>query len=110
MQILDFIATSGRPFRVVLIPGKPGVRFQERPTVKFYDRTYDFTEHGQFTGASYYAETLLEHDHPHGLILSGGEPAWNLSGADMAAVLGWIRFHMGLEPGDTPFTPPSIPE
>lgn len=81
----DFVS-NGRPFRAVFEPAQPGVRFKDKDTVAFYDRTYDFTPDGQFTGASYHAETILGRTRGVGLILQGGEPLWTLTGEAMDSV------------------------
>ena len=90
-ETFDFESSgTGRPFRAVFEPAQPGVRFHEKPVVKFFDRTHMHTPDGQFTGGSYYLDTLLpglqRRDHG-GLDLYGGEPAWKLSGVDMRKVL-----------------------
>lgn len=86
VEIFDF-ESNGRPFRAVFVPAGAGVKWHEKDTVKFYDRTYDFTEHGQFTGGSYYTETILSHQRGVGLVLQGGEPLWTLSAEAMIEVL-----------------------
>lgn len=52
-------------------------------TVKFYDARYDFTEYGQFI-ASYYADTIAEHDNQ--LILDLGVKDWRVSHDNMKEI------------------------
>ena len=65
----------------------------DEPMVEFYDArwTERFGPRGQFA-SRYYVRTLAEHgDYSGGLDLHGGVPDWDVTGAEMAAVMGWLR-------------------
>ncbi|MFD4474680.1 hypothetical protein ACFWPU_00985 [Streptomyces sp. NPDC058471] len=82
-NVMDFQAANGVPFRAVV----------EGDKVSFYDRRYNHTEHGQFTGGRYYHDTLLD-DAPRlresGLNLYGGVDSWRVDAKSMDAVLTWL--------------------
>lgn len=89
-NILDIVNKDGTPFRVVHSPN--GGRFHNAATVEFFDRRYQFTEHGQFTGARYYVSTLLEDfTNNRGLDLYGSVPEWSIDPATMVLVMLWLK-------------------
>lgn len=62
------------------------VHTDSRPVVAFYDSRYSHTPYGQFTGGSYFMETLLgradrDPGLPRGLCLDGGVDDWSLDQA-----------------------------
>lgn len=63
---------------------------EAKPLVEFYDSRHKHTEHGQSI-SRYYASTLLEGDHNHGLCLYGGEPAWNLTAPQFLLVCNFLE-------------------
>jgi hypothetical protein len=84
----DFTNERGVPFRVVLLaagetnPNYPAATAGE-PVVEFYDRRYQHTPDGQFTGARYYLRTLTADGRRHnavGLDLHGGVDSWQMDG------------------------------
>lgn len=103
-RILDVTAANGVPFRVVYLAGGETSIYQssdtDAPLVEFYDRRHPFTEHGQFTGGRYYADTLLGiglgagarvGSDGRGLNLQGGEPDWTLDADTATQVVAWIE-------------------
>lgn len=90
--VMDIVNTEGIPFRVVFLPD--GGRFYNAPVVEFYDRRYSETDHGQFTGARYYAETLFQSADRHedyGLNLHGGVPEWSIDKGSMVQIFDWLE-------------------
>jgi len=77
------IKSNGIPFNVVL-----HLNSENKQVVSFYDGRYDFTEHGQFTGGSYYLEDIA--DHEGGLCLHGGVSDWNIDEKGMKRVVKWL--------------------
>lgn len=71
-----------------------------KPGVEFYDTRYPHTEFGQFTGARYYVETILERgpEDKSGLVLDGGIPDWRIDGPAMTIVRAWLRNEIGNTP------------
>ncbi len=67
------------PFRAVV----------KEELIAFFDRRYDFTPNGQFTGASYYLDDFLSVE--SGLQLYGGESSWYLSPKAVRSVKEWVR-------------------
>lgn len=88
-----------RRFRVLYIPQgvehphSPTVK-EDKPLVEYYDKAYDHTTDGQFTGGRYYAETLIK-DYDalknRGLCLYGDVPSWNVCASEMKIVMSWIE-------------------
>lgn len=72
-------------------------RAEDNPIVGFFDTRYRFTEYGQFTGASYYADTFLEIAPKSGLQLYGGVPAWYLSPEAVQEVKDWLKEELSNE-------------
>ena len=63
---------------------------QERYDFDYQGET--FGEFGQFTGAGYYAETLLESHMPNrGLCLHGGVDGWNVGGEAYDNIIHWVK-------------------
>ena len=67
IHLNDVTASSGVPFRVVFYRRGaagpyPAARSDTHELVEIYDRRFDFTAHGQFTGGRYHASTLLGTD------------------------------------------------
>lgn len=62
-------------------------------TVSFYDRRYDFTPNGQFTGANYYIGTLLEDSDTYRgeFCLHGGVEAWNVDRSNWKRFIAWLE-------------------
>lgn len=91
-EYCDFVSDKGISFRAVLVPA-PGPYRESEPVVKFYDLRYMHTPNGQFTGASYFASTLMD-DYERlsqtGLCLQGGVSNWDLDGYAMRTVLNWM--------------------
>ncbi len=96
-------AANGTWFNVVHIPAgtpNPTNEFRgrfgpDKAHVEFFDAGHEETQFGQFTGASYFAETLLESHGQHvGLMLWTDVPAWHLDADTMTVVRDWIA---GLE-------------
>lgn len=102
MFILDVVADSGIPFRVLAIPRSvEGPNRHRAPAgrdhtlVEFYDRRFLIDgEHGQFTGGGYYVDTILGRDGfgrgEGGLCLDGGIPAWSIDEVTMSFVREWL--------------------
>lgn len=99
---MDFIGNNGIPFRAVLIPAGedpenyPAAKSSKRHQIEFYDRRYNHTPDGQFTGGRYYVETFMEgygcRTILEGLSLQGDVPDWALSGTDWATVQNWVAY------------------
>lgn len=81
---MDVLAENGVPFRVCFIWG-------EKALVEFYDLRYDFTPNGQFTGARYYLDTLMEGNPFSGLMLHGGVDSWRIDGDTMQLIRKWLN-------------------
>jgi hypothetical protein len=72
--------------------GREGCLTADETLVEFWDRRYEHTPLGQFTGARFFLTSLLAgQQHLHGLNLCGHVPAWTVGAADMAVVSGWLR-------------------
>ena len=85
--------------------GVAGHYTTEQPLVEFYDTRYRFQPvtpgneiAGQFTGARYYATTLLERPDGFALMLDMGVPAWTVPARDMDRVLEWLRGEFASSP------------
>ncbi|MGB0818154.1 MAG: hypothetical protein ACPGQQ_04520 [Candidatus Puniceispirillaceae bacterium] len=75
-------------------PDQEGDYMPEEPTVAFYDfdlRGETFGEFGQFTGGSYFAETLLDRSDTRGICLHGGVDDWNVGGEAFFNIVHWIK-------------------
>ncbi len=83
---LDVVAENKIPFRAVV-----SKKTDREAIIAFYDRRYNHTENGQFTGASYYVNTLLEGDCVGGLSLYGGVSDWTLDSETYRIVRLWLR-------------------
>ena len=96
--VIDVTATSGIPFRAVYVPADatlpnhPKAPAADGATVEFYDRRYDFTPDGQFTGGRYYACDII--DGEAGLILDDGIPAWRIDAGAMRIVRQWLNLQL----------------
>lgn len=96
---LDIIANNGVPFRVVLLPDGKSINrpaankynTNDKPQVEFYDLRHPHTPDGQFTGACYYLDTLLEDPTGYGLSLYGGVDEWTVDAEAMVIVRTWLR-------------------
>lgn len=103
-----FTAHSGRPFTVRYVPaGAPlitasgALRTDAAPVVEFYDAALIGTPAahghpaGQFTGASYYVDTLLSPDErgTGSFSLAGGVDAWKIDADTLADIRAWIAEH-----------------
>lgn len=96
---LDVIAENGVPFRVVYLPADvPSENYPDRsnivggmnrPRVEFYDRRFDHTPDGQFTGGSYFLADVLAVF--RALALYGGIPDWTIDAVTMRLVREWLR-------------------
>lgn len=87
--VYDFRTAQGKKMRAVVLG----------TMVKFYDREYEFNMHGQFTGASYYTDTLLKSSankggpkggRPGKFVLHGGVPDWDVDGPNWKLFLDWL--------------------
>ena len=83
--------------RVVRSGDRYGLNFclthdKDEPLVEFCDSRYPHTKHGQFV-SRYYLSTILEMGDT-GLCLDGGEPEWEVSAEDMAAVRAWLELEV----------------
>jgi hypothetical protein len=65
----------------------------EEPIVQFFDRNnrfengdYDERTYGQFTGGSYHARSLLDHESGRALALDLGIPVWTVAAGQMLRV------------------------
>ncbi len=74
---------------------------EDKPLVEFYDRRYNHTEFGQFTGGRYYASTLLGECKFNdtdigktGLCLDGGIPEWSIDADTCKIIVAWIKNHL----------------
>ena len=95
---LDVVAENDVPFRVVYLPADvPSENYpdrsrivgMDRPRVEFYDRRYDHTPDGQFTGGSYFLADILA---AFGAVsLSGDIPAWTIDAATMRLIQTWLH-------------------
>lgn len=92
-DVFVFVSSNGIPFtaRRVNSGEMYGAKFglihnQDDPLIEFYDARHSFTPFGQFV-SRYYLSTLLEHDRNVGLNLEGGSAYWNLTAAELQAVL-----------------------
>lgn len=92
---LDINPSVEIPFRVVLVRTAD----PSDARVEFFDQRFAFTEHGQFTGARYYADTLLGRDRygtgRGGLNLNGGVPEWQIDAGTMEVVRAWLKIQLG---------------
>lgn len=97
---MDVIAANGVPFRAVLLTDGVSENYGKlndngKPEIEFYDRRYGHTPDGQFTGARYYTETLLEDlgwypGKVGGLNLHGGVDDWTLDAEVYDQILDWL--------------------
>lgn len=88
---IDIISETGVPFRVVL-----GVRKHNgfacnngNRVVSFYDRRYDFSEHGWFV-SDYTPYTVLNR-RGYGLLLDGNNPECRVGLDNMSLIIGWLE-------------------
>jgi hypothetical protein len=90
--IMDVVAYNKVPFRVVygVRNGLSGEPLTDYPVVSFYDRRYDFTEHGQFV-SDYHPTTLIDRDISYGLNLYGRVENWSVDRGTMVTVLDWLE-------------------
>lgn len=94
---LDVIATNGVPFRVVYLPADtPSEHYpaehedaRGRSRVEFYDRRYDHTPDGQFTGGRYYVEDILDRRY-NALMLVADIHQWTVDAGTVRFVQAWI--------------------
>jgi hypothetical protein len=102
MRVLDVTARNGVPFRVLdIAKGEEGPNVYRHHrgtdrTVEFYDRRYLSNDrvHGQFTGGSYYAETLLTSPDRRGiagLVLDAASPGWQIDHVTYGRIIEWLR-------------------
>lgn len=91
--VYDFTAENGIPFRAVFEPvsGNDVPEYAKAGTVAFYDRRYDHTPDGQFTGGRYYVDDLLDRNPEVDLWLYGGVADWTVDAGHMAKVLTWLE-------------------
>ncbi|WNN94805.1 hypothetical protein SEA_PHREDRICK_252 [Streptomyces phage Phredrick] len=97
---MDVIAANGVPFRAVLLTDGVSENYGKlndngKPEIEFYDMRDKHTSDGQFTGARYYTETLLEDRgwYPGkvgGLNLHGGVDDWTLDDEVYQQILDWV--------------------
>ena len=87
--IMDVVAENGVPFRVILDTDED--RDGEKGMVYFFDLRYPHTENGQFTGANYRYQTMMEHPRFAGLNLHGGVDNWTLDGDTFNLIFMWLR-------------------
>ena len=97
------VTPSGVEFTIRLVSKgeKYGLDFclthdETDPLVEFYYGRFshsDFGRMGVFAGR-YYARTILESSHQHGLCLDGGTPGWTLPPEAMAIATQWLRQRM----------------
>lgn len=92
---MDVLAENGVPFRVVFLPWGTSENYPAAkssvPTVEFYDRRYDHTPDGQFTGGRYTLDTIMEGNSFSGLVLDTGSPNWRIDGDTMRLVRKWLN-------------------
>jgi hypothetical protein len=115
-------AANGVPFMAHLVPaggayGASGSLTAGRDMIEFYDARYEHKDvgttgrRGQFVTRYYVADVLDRRDrsgYPDvGLDLYGGEPAWEIDGASMAEIRGWLD---GASPADGPGRGQSLSE
>jgi len=91
---LDVVAENGVPFRVVvLVDGKSEnfntASLSNKSLVEFYDRRYDFTPDGQFTGHRIYLDTALE---ASVYTMSFDQPSWQMDSRTSRTVRDWLHF------------------
>ncbi len=92
MNHLDFESSTPEgvvPFRAVLTrKGKVA-----NSVVGFYDRRYEFTPDGQFTGGSYYVHDFTNGDgsYGYGIQLYGGVTSWYLDSKACKQVKAWLE-------------------
>lgn len=96
---MDVVTSNGIPFRVVYLPaGTPSEHYpaemsdggETRSRVEFYDRRYDHTSDGQFTGGRYFAQDIADRDQGVALNLYGGEDDWTIDGTIMHLIGQWL--------------------
>jgi|SRR5882757_1851690 len=92
---LDVVAENGVPFRVVVMTDGISENFGKlndrgAAEIEFYDRRYMHTPDGQFTGARYYFDSLL--DVSGGLMLNGGVSSWTLDSTTWKLIREWLFF------------------
>lgn len=109
MQYMELTAANGVPFTFVYIPaGQAGPNparhpaDSDRATVEIYDARFKdggafHPTYGQFTSASYRAETFLGRDEwdsgepgRYGLNIYGGVDDWTLDAATYLAAQRWV--------------------
>jgi hypothetical protein len=101
-KLLRITNLNGRHFNVRLL--KAGDHYglddklihdkTDRPTVEFFDATYEGSVHGplgQFTTGRYYVKTILNAEKGEGLNLLGYEPDWSIDGEAMDIVRAWLH-------------------
>jgi hypothetical protein len=96
ISTLLIASVTGTPLVAVHLPpgtwaGFPAAVDRHRSQVEFYDRRYNHTLYGQFTGGRYGVPTLLLSDQGRGLALNGDERDWMISAAEFARVRIWLR-------------------
>lgn len=97
---MDILAENGIRFRAVLLVDGVSENYGKLndsgdAEIEFYDTRYPHTSDGQFTGARYYAKTLLNDrgwypNKPRGLNLHGGIEAYTLDEDSFEVVLNWM--------------------
>lgn len=93
IETLDIETSQGVPLRAVYVHAEG----DEQATVRFYDRRYNFTDHGQFI-TSYWASTIVNKP-VGGLVLQGGVPDWYIDTRAMFGVWVWVMNLTGSWPG-----------
>lgn len=94
---IDVVTENGTPIRAVLLPDGKSENFpaanSDSPMVEFYDRNYDFTPDGQFTGGRYYVSQLLSSSRQpfDALILNYATFAWDIDGDTMETIVKWMK-------------------
>ena len=87
IHIIDITNNEGIPFRAKLtVDPEPG-----KTKISFYDRRYDHTPDGQFTGGQYYANDIAQIPYGRGLNLHGGVSAWTIDGPTFTTVRDWLN-------------------
>jgi hypothetical protein len=91
---LDVVAENGIPFRVVVLVDGRSENFNtssmgDRSLVEFYDRRYDFTPDGQFTGHRLNLDTALEASQ---YVMDYSVEAWSMDTRTSRTVRDWLYF------------------
>jgi hypothetical protein len=91
---LDVVTENGVPFRVVVLVDGKSENFDtaslgKRTLVEFYDRRYNHTSDGQFTGGRYYIDSVIIGGD---LTIDHNVEAWYIDSVTFRHIREWLYF------------------